>query len=469
MSEQVTYDVGIIGAGPGGYVAAIRASQLGLTVALIEKDAPGGVCLNWGCIPSKSLIHQAEMFHEIGYLKSVGVGVDISKFDYSKVQAESRAAATKLTRGVSGLIKKNKIAYLTGTASIKSAKEITVDGKSVSVKNIIVATGSRPKVIPGFEFDEKQVLSSTGILSMTTLPKKLVILGAGAIGMEFAYVMNSFGVQVSVVEMLPSVLPLEDPDVSALVAKSFTAAGITVFTATKALSLTKSKSGVSLEIERDGKKETLAADALLVAVGRSPNTENLGLEKAGVKTDRGFIAIKDYGQTDAAGIYAIGDTVAGTPLLAHVASKEGEIAVEHIANKEGKGPKPHESRIDLSLVPSAVYCNPQVGSFGLTENKAKEKNIAFKKFLFPLVGVGKAVAINQSEGFVKILADPKTEEILGAHVVGVAATEIIHELLLARKGELLVSDIASMIHAHPTVFEGVMEAARGIEGWAIHI
>ncbi len=461
MAEQ--YDVGIIGAGPGGYVAAIRACQLGLKTLLIEKEAVGGVCLNWGCIPSKSLIHQAEIVSKIEYLQSIGITLDTTSLHYEKVQKQSRAAAAKLTRGVQGLIKKNKVTYVSGTAYIETPQKIKVDEKSFSVKNIIIATGSRPKEISGFEFDEKTVLSSTGILAMTTLPKSLVILGSGAIGMEFAYVMNTFGVNVTVVEMLSQVLPLEDAAVSAVVTKEFSASGVKILTATKAMKLVKNKGSVDVIVEReDGKEEALNAEKLLVAVGRSPNTENLGLEALGITCERGFIPVQDYGQSVVSGVYAIGDVVAGTPLLAHVASKEGEIAVEHIANKA------HCTRVDLLSIPSAVYCNPQVGSFGLSEEEAKRQNIAYKASTFPLVGVGKAVAIGKSEGFVKILTCAKTSEILGVHAVGYNATEIIHELLVARIGELLPFDIATMIHAHPTISEGVMEAARTSEGWAIH-
>ncbi len=462
MAEQ--YDVGIIGAGPGGYVAAIRASQLGLKVVLVEKDAVGGVCLNWGCIPSKSLIHQSEIVSKIEYLQTIGVKIDATALRYEEVQKQSRDAASKLTRGVQGLIKKNKISYVSGEARITTPKEIQVGDKSLSVTNIIVATGSSPKEIPGFEFDEKDVLSSTGILAMTKLPKSLVILGAGAIGMEFAYVMNAFGVEVTVVEMLNQVLPLEDADVSAVVAKSFTASGVKLLTTTKASKLIKNKNSIDIAIEREGgKSETLSAEKLLVAVGRAPNTAGLGLEALGLTLERGFVPVKDYGQTAVSGIYAIGDVVGGTPLLAHVASKEGEIAVEHIAGKA------HSSGVDLLSIPSAVYCNPQVGSFGLSEEAAKRAGKEYKVSTFPLVGVGKAVAIGNSDGFVKILTCAKTSEILGVHAVGYNATEIVHELLVARVGELLPFDIATMIHSHPTISEGAMEAARAAEGWAIHI
>lgn len=464
-----TYDLVVIGGGPGGYVSAIRASQLGLKTAVVEKDKLGGVCGNWGCIPSKALIHQAEAYHAIEMLTHMGVKVDVSGLDYSKVQAESRAAADGSGKGTAYLMKKNKIDVIAGTAVLSGANEVTVGGsQKITAAHILVATGSRPRELPGFEFDEKTVLSSTGILSLTSLPQSLLILGSGAIGMEFAYIMNAFGVEVTVVEMLPRILPVEDHETAAVVEKAFVKRGVKFHVGTKASSLKKSASGVELSIEKDGKTDVLKAEKILVAVGRVPNTENLGLETLGVKLDRGFVVTKDYYQTDAATVYAIGDIVP-SPLLAHVASKEGEIAVEHIASKLKNTGAPHEKKLDGMLIPGATYCEPQIASFGLTEEKAKEKNVAYKSYTFPFTGNGKAKAVGRTEGLAKVLFDPKSKEILGGHVVGLYATELVHELLLAKKGELLPEDIATMVHAHPTVSEAVMEAARGAEGWAIHI
>lgn len=458
------YDLLIIGAGPGGYVAAIRASQLGLKSAIVEKDAPGGVCLNWGCIPSKALIHQAEMMHSLPDLEKLGVTIDASGLDYEKVHAKSRAAATKLSKGVQALLKKNKIEYISGTATFAGPHEFSIDGsKTVSAQNILIATGSRPREIPAFPFDHKKVMSSRDMLSLTALPKSLLILGAGAIGMEFAYVMNAFGVEVTVVEMLDQILPLEDSEVVDVVAKAFKRYGITTMTGTTAKSLSTKGKGVKLTVaDASGKEQDLSADMLLVAVGRAPNTEGIGLETVGVRTERGFVEVGDYYQTGVEGIYAIGD-VTSSPLLAHVASKEGEIAVERIA---GHNPDP---TIDPDLIPSAVYCEPQVGSFGLTEKRAAERGVAYETAVFPYRGAGKSVAVEKSEGIVKILYAADTKEILGGHAVGTSATEIIHELLLAKKAELLPEDIATMIHAHPTISEAVMESARMAEGWAIHI
>jgi dihydrolipoamide dehydrogenase len=326
------YDLVVIGAGPGGYVAAIRASQLGLKTAVVEKDNLGGVCLNWGCIPSKSLIHQAETYHTIHALEKMGVKADTSGFKYEGVQQKSRAVVDQMTKGVGFLFKKNKITSLKGTGVLDGPNTVLVDGKKVTAKNILLATGSSPRQIPGFEFDEKQVLSSTGILDLKELPKSLVILGSGAIGMEFAFVMNSFGVEVTVVEMLPQILPNEDKDTAAVVEKAFKNNGVKFLAGTAAKSLKKSKSGIEVEVENvaSKKKDTLKAEKILVAVGRVPNTEGLGLEKVGIKLDRGFIVPGDYYQTNVPSIYAIGDIIP-SPLLAHVASKEGEIAVEHMA------------------------------------------------------------------------------------------------------------------------------------------
>ncbi|MGI9255553.1 MAG: dihydrolipoyl dehydrogenase [Salinispira sp.] len=461
-------DLAIIGAGPGGYVAAIRAHRLGLTVLVIEKDKAGGVCGNWGCIPSKTLLNQATMFSNIPTLEKMGLKIDTSDFAYSKVQAVSRKAATKSGKGVEYLLKKNSIELIKGSATINVPGELRISGGAdgdlkVRAKSILIAAGSRPKELAGFEFDEQNVLSSTGILSLKELPSSLIVLGAGAIGMEFAYLMNAFGVQVTIVEMMDHLLPLEDNDVSKVVEDEFKKQGIHFLTGVKADNLQRTKSGISIKLSStDGKSETLTADKILVAVGRTANTEGLGLENIGIRTEKGFIKVGDYYQTDIPGHYAIGDIIA-TPLLAHLASKEGETAVEHIA---GHSPEP---QVNLHENPSAVYTEPGIGSFGLTEEQAKTNNLNYGKYIFPYGGIGKANAIEKTEGLIKIIFDNNTHEIIGAHIVGYCATELIHELLLAKKAELLPEDVAEMIHAHPTISEGIMEAARGVEGWAIHI
>jgi len=458
------FDVLIMGSGPGGYVAGIRAGQLGLKAAVIERDKVGGVCLNVGCIPSKTLIHQAELYRSLPALKEMGITADVKGFDYTHVFDKSRKAADTLSKGVQFLLKKNKAELIVGDAVLSGKNEVTLkDGKKVTGKNIIIATGSRPRIIPGFEFDEQKVLSSTGALMLKKLPKKAIILGAGAIGVEFAHVWNSFGVEVHLVEMMERILPLEDAEAVQVLARSFQKRGVQMSTSTKAVSMQKTAGGVSVVIEdKAGARKTLEADLILVVVGRTCNTDGIGLDKVGIVPEKGFIPVGDYNQTKVPGIYAVGDVVA-TPLLAHVAFKEAEIAVERIA---GKSPSP---RIDPLSIPGATYCEPQVASFGLPEWKAVEKGIAFAKASFPYRGAGKSVAVDKTEGFVKIIYDPKTKEILGAHIVGAEATELIHELLLARTAELLPEDIATMIHAHPTLSEAVGESMRAVEGWAIHV
>ena len=457
------FDCVIIGAGPGGYVAAIRAAQLGLTVAVVEKEKTGGVCANVGCIPSKALIHQAEIFRSINTIESWGAAVDLAGFDYARVQKKSRAAATKSIAGAAYLLKKNGVTlFQTRGRVAPGGRVVLADGTTLTARNTLIATGSRPRAIPGFEFDEERVLSSTGLLMLTELPNSLLILGAGAIGIEFAHVLNAFGVAVHVVEMLDRILPLEDAEVSDVLHKLLAKRGITIATSTRATGLEKGKADLTVSLENaDGSSQSVTVEKVLVAVGRVPNVEDCGLADVGIETDRGHIPVGDYYQTQVSGVFAIGDVIA-SPQLAHVASKEGEIAVEYMA-----GHKP-EPAIDPNLIPGAVYCEPQVASFGLTEEKAKETGIAYEKAVFPYRGVGKATAIDRSDGLVKIIYAPETHEILGAHLVGAEATELLHEILLGKKAELLPEDIATMIHAHPTLSEAVMEAMRAVEGRAIH-
>jgi dihydrolipoamide dehydrogenase len=464
MTIPEAYDLIIIGAGPGGYTAAIRASQLGLKVCVIEKDRPGGVCLNWGCIPTKNIIHQAEIFHSRSELEEMGVSVDVRKFDFSCVFEKSRAAVNRLVKGVEYLLKKNNVMLIKGTAKIVNKNSIVLeDDTRIIAKNILIATGSRPMQLPGFETDEKQVLSSFGILSLKKLPKSLIILGGGAIGCEFAFIMNAFGVKVYLVEMMDHILPFEDHETAAVLEKSFKKKEISVMTGTRAISLKKSskKVLVNLQVPGSGQKQ-IESQKILCVFGRTPNTDGIGLENIGLKTEKGYIPVGDYGQTPVKGVFAIGDVVA-TPLLAHVASKEAEIAVEYMAGHQA------EARIDPDAIPSAIYCQPQVAGFGLREDRAREQNIPYKKALFPYQAMGKAVAIGQAEGLIKVLCDPNTTEILGAHIIGYNATELIHEILLAKTTELIPEDIAKMIHAHPTLSEGIMEGMREVEGHAIHI
>lgn len=465
MSSSYDYDVVVIGSGPGGYVSAIRASQLKQKVALVEKGKIGGVCLNIGCIPSKSIISQADIFRSRSKLLVMGVKVDESGFDYENVFNASRKAADTLSKGVSYLLKKNGIEVITGTARLASGHEIIInDERKVSAGAIIVATGSRPRELPGFEFDGERILSSDNALMLKKLPKSVLILGSGAIGAEFAHIFNTFGVEVHLVEMMDQVLPMEDGEITAILKRSFTKRGIKIYTSTKALSQKSTADSIDVTLENQaGEQTSISVEKVLVVTGRVPNSGGVGFEEIGIKTENGFVEVGDYYQTSVNSVYAIGDIVQ-TPLLAHVASKEGETAAEHIA-----GHNPLHPRINPTETPSAVYCEPQIASFGLTEEQATAKGVAFNKAAFPYRGAGKAVAMEESEGLAKVMTDPSTKEIIGVHIIGGCATELIHEFLLARSAELLPADIASMIHAHPTLSEVVMEAARAVEGWAIHI
>ncbi|WP_372366115.1 dihydrolipoyl dehydrogenase [Candidatus Uabimicrobium sp. HlEnr_7] len=456
------YDLLVIGSGPGGYVAGIRASQLGMKVGVIEKDKPGGVCLNIGCIPSKALIHQAHMFSHIKDLEDMGLKVDTSGFDYTKVFEKSRKAATDLSGGITFLLKKNKADYIVGEAKLTGPHQVTVDGnKKITAKNIMIATGSSPRSIPSFPIDEETIVTSNGALMTKKLPKKLLILGSGAIGMEFAYVWSSFGVEVEIVEIVDRVLPIEDDEIGKFIKKTFEKRGVKFHLGTMAKSLEKKDGKVNVTVSQGEQERVIETDMVLVAIGRAPNSQNLGLENLGIKTEKGFIRVGDYYRTNIPNIYAIGDVI-HSPLLAHVASKEGEIAVEHMAGHKT------DKKMDALLIPSAVYCEPQVASFGYNERTAKEAGIKFEKAVFPYRGAGKSVAIGCPEGMVKVLFDPKHKEILGAHIAGAQATELIHEILLAKKAELLPEDLATMVHAHPTLSEIIMEVMRTVEGWPIH-
>jgi dihydrolipoamide dehydrogenase len=457
------YDLIILGGGPAGYVGAIRASQLGLKCAVVEKEKLGGVCLNVGCIPSKSLIHQAGSFLALKDCENMGVQIDRSNFDYSKVQKKSRQVVERLVKGIQFLMKKNNIEVITAEGKLQDAHSIRLnDDRVLSANYILLATGSRPKSLPTFPIDEERILSSTGLLMMTKLPKSMLILGAGAIGVEFAHVMSAFGVEVHLVEAMPQILPLEDSDIAEVVVKSFQKRRIKMYTNTFAQSFTEKDNLLSVALKtKDGKEFALDVEKVLVGVGRMPNTDNIGLENVGLTTERGFIPVHDYYKTNVDNIFAVGDIVA-TPQLAHVASKEAEIAVECMANKA------KEKNIDALAIPSAVYCEPQIGSFGYKEKTLQEKNIPYEKAIFSYKGIGKSIAIDQPEGIVKIAYNPETKEILGASIAGAEATELIHEILLAKTAHITPEQIATMIHAHPTLSEAVMESMRQVEGWAIH-
>jgi dihydrolipoamide dehydrogenase len=459
-----SYDVIVLGSGPGGYVAAIRAAQNGLKTAIVEGDALGGVCLNWGCIPTKSLIESATLMRSIPDLERFGIKADRGGFSYPHVHKESRSVSEKLSRGVQHLLKTNGVEILHDYGMITSARHLRLvsTGQELEGSSLIIATGSREKEIPGFPFDGSSIVSSRDMLACDALPKDIAILGAGAVGVEFSYILAAFGVSVTLVELMEQVLPSEDAEVSVLIEKALKRQGVKIMTATKALSCAVEQGRVRLTLANEGKETRLSTEKLLVAVGRQPNTENIGLESAGIRTSRGFVVTGDYYETNVPGIYAIGD-IAGQAMLAHVASHQGILVADHIAKKTtGK-------RIDDAMIPKAVYCEPQAASFGLTEKQAREKGLEVRVSRFPYRGCGKAVAAGKPEGFVKLLADSKTREILGASIVGMHATEIIHELLLAKTAELVPEDITRTIHAHPSFSETVMEASRGLFDKAIHI
>ncbi len=458
------FDLVVIGGGPAGYVGAIRAAQLGIQTALVEKDRLGGVCLNIGCIPSKSLIHQAEVFRSISDLEKMGIRTDRSEFQYEKVFRQSRIVAEKLSKGVQFLMKKNGIQVYPASARFVSPNELELDGAGlIQANRFLIATGTSPRTLEGFEMDEKTILSSTGALMLQEVPSRLLVIGSGAIGMELGDVFCAFGAEVTIAEILPSILPTEDHEISRFVHQAFQKKGIRILTQTKVINHESSDLGLSVTFENSELgvwKESFTN--VLVAVGRKPNTEGLGLERLGLQLNQGYIPVHDSYQTTVPHIYAAGD-VTGPPLLAHLASKEAEIAVEAMAGR------PTISKVSHDNVPGAIYCTPQVGSFGKRERDLEREGVSYKKFAFPYRGIGKAVAIGKSDGMIKLLSDPSTHQLLGAHIVGEQATELIHELLLSKTEGIPVDAVARMIHSHPTISEGIMEACRGLDGWAIHM
>lgn len=460
MSSKV-YDLIVIGSGPGGYVGAIRASQLGLNTCIIEKDKPGGVCLNVGCIPTKALVERAEIFSNISELKSMGIKPDKSELNYSKVQKKAQTASTRLSKGISFLLEKNEVDYIQAEARKVEPEKVTLhDGSVIMGKNILLATGSSPKSIRGFETDEDRVLTSTGMLAMKELPASLTILGSGAIGIEFAYIMNAFGVKVTVVELMPQILPLEDREIAESIEASLKKQGIKFIKGVGASSLEKTAESVDVILD-DEDNTRICAEKVLVAIGRKANTDEIDLSSTSIAVDkRGFIETGDYYETGEKGIFAIGD-ILSSPQLAHVASMEAEIAVEFMA---GKSPA---DKIDINEIPSAVYSEPQVASFGLKADPEDDSSdLVISRF--PFSGNGKAKATGHAEGLVKIVSNGKGE-ILGAHIAGRNASEMIHELLLAKREGIGLEKIAEMIHVHPSLSESIMEAAKEAFDGAIHI
>ncbi|HID35189.1 MAG TPA: dihydrolipoyl dehydrogenase [Anaerolineae bacterium] len=465
MSNQFDYDVLVLGGGPGGYVAAIRAAQLGLKTALVEKENLGGVCLNWGCIPTKSLIRNADIVHLFGRGKEFGFKVTGLEFDYKVAVKRSRQVSKRLVKGVGFLMRKNKIDVINGYGRLTGPHTLDVEGKGGTAAHIILATGSRPALLPGVEVDGKRIVTYRQAIVQDELPGRIVIVGAGPIGMEFAYVYNAYGVQVTVVEMLPHILPNEEPEVAAVVAKAFRKYGVKLLEGTRTEKIEVTDEGVTVRVKNldSGEEETLTADQTLIAIGVKPNSQGIGLETAGVAvSDRGWTPVNDVMQTNVPHIYAIGDLNGKLP-LAHVASAQGIVAVETIAGVETA---PID---DYSNMPRCTYCHPQVASLGLTEAQAREQGYEVTTGSFPFQANGKALALGEKEGFVKIVMDAKYHEILGVHMVGPEVTELLPELSLARMLELTPEEIGRNVHAHPTLSETIMEAAHAVLGHAIHI
>ena len=466
-NDPKSFDLILVGAGPGGYVAAIRASQLGLSVGCVEADKLGGVCLNIGCIPTKSLLTSALMVKEVRDAGKHGISTGEVTVDLGPAQERSRKVADQMNRGVEFLFKKNKVQHLRGHGRLagKGKVEVELDGKKTvyGAKNVIIATGSRPRSLPFLEIDGKSIWSSDDALFIKSAPKSIAVVGAGAIGMEFADVFEAFGSEVTVIEAIDRVLPLEDEEVSAHVAKSYRRRGMTVHTGARIESAKPGKDGVTLKFtDEKGKAQTLTVEKVLSAVGRIPNTEDIGLASVGLKTAKGgFIEIDEWGKTSVEGVYAIGDC-AGGPLLAHKASHEGIACVEKIAGV-AHGP------IDRGNIPNCTYCHPEVASVGLTEKQARDAGYDVEVGRFPWVGNGRAVAYGDVDGFVKVIRDKKYSEILGAHIVGPHATELIAEFVLGRHLESTVEEIEKAMHPHPTLTEAVAEAALSALGRPIHI
>ena len=461
------YDVIVIGAGPGGYVSAIRAAQLGMKTAIIEKEWMGGVCLNVGCIPSKALLKNAEVAHTLRKeAKTYGFSFDNLELDYSAAVKRSRKVSKRLVSGIGFLMKKNNIAVHMGTAKLiaKDALEVTAENGSVTqlqAKNIIVATGAHSMNIPAWGIDGEKVLSYIEAILQETRPESAIVIGGGAIGVEFSTVWSSYGTDVTIVEMLPHILPAEDAESASVLAKEYKKRGIKIMASTKVESVEKTETGVKVTVSNEKGKQVLEAEQALVAIGFRPNSAGLGLEEVGVTLDkRGFVEIDDKMATNVPGIYAIGD-ITGKFLLAHVASAMGMVAAEAIAGQETEV-------LDYRMMPRATYSHPQVASFGYTEEQAQEAGFELNIGRFNFMANGKALGLNDGTGFAKIISDAKTGELLGAALVGPDVSELLPELTLAQGNELTAEEIARTVHAHPTLSEVVMEAAHGVEGSPIH-
>ena len=461
-----SFDILIIGAGPGGYVAAIRAAQLGFKTALVEEKHLGGICLNWGCIPTKALLRTAEIYHYMTHAKNYGLSAENVSFDAQAVVKRSRDVARRLSTGVGFLLKKNKVTVVDGRGRITAAGKVgvTKDGKSVgeySAKHIIVATGARPRVLPGLEPDGKQVWTYFEAMVPQAVPKSLLVVGSGAIGIEFASFYRTMGAEVTVVEILEQILPVEDKEIADLARKQLTKSGMKIMTGAKVAALRKNGESVKATIEAQGSKQEITVEKVISAVGVTGNVEELGLEGLGVKTDKGVIVTDGYGQTNIAGIYAIGD-VAGPPMLAHKGEHEGVICVEKI-----KGLNVHP--LDKSKIPGCTYCHPQVASVGVTEEKAKASGRDIRVGRFPFVGNGKAIALGEDQGLVKTIFDAKTGELLGAHMVGAEVTELIQGFVIAMNLETTEEELIHSVFPHPTLSEMMHESVLDAFKRVIHI
>lgn len=468
-TDKKNFDLIVIGSGPGGYVAAIRASQLGMRTAIVERDRLGGVCLNWGCIPTKALLKNAELYRLFKKSEEFGISHENLRFDFPKIVERSRAVADKSAKGVTFLMKKNNIAVFSGTGKLAGKSTVEVYDADEKIKEtltasrVMIATGARAKALPGVAFDGKRIISSTEAMILKEVPKSLLIIGAGAIGVEFAYFYNAFGTAVTLVEMMPAILPIEDHEISELLARSLKKSGIQILTQSKVSSLKTGKEGVdAVVVNAKGEASQVKAEVALMAVGVTGNVEGLGLEAAGVKLEKGHIPVDANFQTNVQDVYAIGDVI-GPPWLAHVASAEAISAVEGMAGVEER------QKVVYEAIPGCTYCQPQVASLGLTEQRAREKGYQVKIGKFPFSASGKARATGETEGLVKLIFDAKYGELLGAHILGSEATEMIAELGLAKNLEATYQEILKTVHAHPTLSEAIMEAAGDAAGEAINL
>jgi len=466
MNEH-NFDLAIIGAGPGGYVAGIRAAQLGLKPVVIERDELGGVCLNWGCIPTKALLRSAEIYHQLKNLNKLGLSAEAIDFNWPKVVHRSRQIAGRASKGIAYLFKNKNVTHLKGHARLVANNRLEVSDEkgagtdTVRADNIIIATGARPRALPGIAFDGKRIISSKEAMSLDELPGSMIIIGAGAIGVEFAYIFNSFGIKVTLIEMLPHILPVEDDDITAELTKLFKRKKIEIFTETQVDQLQVLSDGIQVSVSTPEGSRQLTAEIALLAIGVQGNVENTGLEKIGIAIEKGAIQVNENYQTNIPGVYAIGDVI-GPPWLAHVASAEGIHAVEHIAGKSGPP-------LNYQNIPGCTYCQPQVASIGLTEKQAREQGIPLKIGRYPFLAHGKALALGENEGLVKLIFNANDDTFLGGHILGSEATELLAELSLARSFSARIEDFIQTIHAHPTLSEGILEAAAAAAGEAIHI